>query len=286
VFIGFVLVHILQLADSTLQSGETIRLLTGLPCLALVPEVGRRALGHLKIYDYVVRRPLTPFAEQVRFLRAGVSLDVDRPQIVTVTGARAAEGKSLIAIALGRSAQLDGERVLAIECDIRQATFQHRLQGAPGPRGALQPGLSDVLRGETDWRDAVQTDPMSGMRFITAGKPGADILGLFLSGAMKQLLAEARGDYDLILLDAPPIEAMTEARVAAALADATLVCVRWRSTKAGTLLHALEVLSDAHATVIGTVLTRVDPRVHLRSGYADAGVYHRRHRAYFGGNSG
>ena len=290
VFLGLVLVHILQLADGTLQSGDNIRLLTGLPCLALVPEVGRRALGHLKVYDYGVRRPLTPFAEQVRFLRAGVSLDVDHPQIVTVTGARSAEGKSLITIALGRSAQLDGERVLAIECDIRLATFQQRLQGTAAPeanagiaarRAPAAPGLTDVLRGETGWRDAVQTDPTTGMRFITAGRPGADILGLFLSDGMKQLLAEARDDYDLILLDAPPIEAMTEARVAAALADATLVCVRWRSTKAKTLLHALEVLSDAHATVIGTVLTRVDPRVHLRSGYADAGVYHRRYKSYF-----
>jgi hypothetical protein len=59
--------------------------------------------------------------------------------------------------------------------------------------------------------------------------------------------------------------------------------VRWRSTKTKTLMHALEALRDAHATVIGTVLTRVDPRVHLRSGYADAGVYHRRYKAYFRG---
>ena len=76
---------------------------------------------------------------------------------------------------------------------------------------------------------------------------------------------------------------MTEARVAAGLADATLVCVRWRSTQGKTLLRALEILRDAHAHVIGTVLTRVDLRVHLRSGNADAGVYHRRYKAYFRG---
>jgi succinoglycan biosynthesis transport protein ExoP len=277
VFLGLILVYVLQLTDNTLHSGEQIRLITGLPCLALIPEIGKRALGHLKIYDYVVRRPLTPFAEQVRFLRAGVALDVDHPQIITVTGARVAEGKSLLTLALGRSAQLDGERVLAIECDVRQATFQHRLHGV------LTPGLTDVLRGETEWRDAVQTDAITDMQFIAAGKPGSDVLGLFLSDKMKDLLAEARQHYDLILLDAPPIEAMTEARVAASLADATLVCLRWRTTSAKTLLHALEVLADAHAMVIGTVLTRVDTRAHLRSGYADAGVYHRRYKAYFRG---
>jgi succinoglycan biosynthesis transport protein ExoP len=236
-----VLVYILQLTDSTLHSGDELRQLTGLRCLALIPEVQKKALGHIKIQDYLAHRPLTAFAEQVRSLRVGVSLDIDHPQIITVTAARPAEGKSLLTLALGRSAQLGGERVLAIECDVRQASFQHRLTG----RGA--PGLMEVLRGETEWRDALQTDPIAGMSFMTAGKPGGDVSGLFMSDGMRQMLAEVREHYDLILLDAPPIEAMTEARIAAKLADATLVCVRWRSTHAGTLEHTLEVLRDARA---------------------------------------
>ena len=280
VFLGLLLIYVLQLTDGTLHSGEELRALTHLPCLALIPEVGRRALGHLRVEDYVVRRPLTAFAEQVRSLRVGLSLDVDHPQIITVTGAAPADGKSVLTLAVGRSAALDGERVLAIECDVRQATFAYRMHGDSAPAMRV-PGLMDVLRGEADWRDAVQVDPISDMEFVVAGKPGSDVLGLFLSDEMRQVLGNAREQYDLILLDAPPIEAMTEARVAAALSDATLLCVRWRSTHSRTLIHTLEALRDAHATVIGTVLTRVDPRVHLRSGYADAGVYHRRYKAYF-----
>jgi succinoglycan biosynthesis transport protein ExoP len=280
IFLGLLLVYVLQLLDGTLHSSAEVRQITGLPCFALIPQVGRRALGHLKIHDYVARRPLTAFAEQVRSLRVGVSLDIDHPQVITVTAARPAEGKSLLTLALGRSAQLSGERVLAIECDVRHAGFQQRLNGGSAP------GLMEVLAGEVEWQDAVQTDAITGMKFITAGQPGDDVVGRFLSGRMRRLLAEARAHYDLILLDAPPVEAMTEARIAASLADATLLCVRWRSTETKTLLHAMEMLRDAHAKIIGTVLTRVDPRVHLRSGYADAGVYHRRHRAYFGGNSG
>jgi polysaccharide biosynthesis transport protein len=275
VFLGLLLVYILQLADGSVRSGDDIRVLTGLPCLALIPEVRGRALGHLKMHDYVVRRPLTAFAEQVRSLRVGVSLDVDHPQVITLTSAGPGDGKSIVTLSLGRSAQLDGDRVLAIECDVRQSTFQQRLNGGP------MPGLLDVLRGEMPWRNAVQDDQITDMKYITAGKPGSDALGLFLSERMRQLLREVRDHYDLILLDAPPVGTMTEARVAASLSDATLLCVRWRSTTSKTLLHALEVLRDAHATVIGTVLTRVDPRVHLRSGCADSAVYHRRYKAYF-----
>jgi succinoglycan biosynthesis transport protein ExoP len=251
--------------------------LTGVPCLALIPQLGKRELGHLKIHDYVVRRPLTAFAEQIRSLRAGVSLDIDHPQIIAITAARPAEGKSLLTIALGRSAQLGGERVLLIECDLRQGTFQHRLDGSPSP------GLAEVLRGDFKWREVLQSDPLTGMKFIAGGAPGADVLGLFLSEKIRRLLVEVREDFDLILLDAPPVEAMTEARVAAALADATLLCVRWRFTQRKTLMHSVEMLHDAHVKIIGTVLTRVEPRVHLRSGHADAGVYHRRYKAYFKG---
>jgi polysaccharide biosynthesis transport protein len=208
VFLGLVLVHILQLTDTTLQSGEEVRRLTRVPCLALIPQLGKRELGHLRIHDYVVRRPLTAFAQQIRSLRAGVSLDIDHPQIITVTSARPAEGKSLLTLALGRSAQLGGERVLVIECDLRQGALQHRLDGLPSP------GVADVLRGEFKWREALQDDPLSGMKFIARGNPGGDVLGLFLSDEIRQILVEAREDYDLILLDAPPVEAMTEARVA------------------------------------------------------------------------
>lgn len=281
VFLALLLVHLLELADDTVRGGDRLRFASGLPCFALLPEVRRRALGRLTVHEYVVRRPLTAFAEQVRSLRASVCLDRDRPQVITVTAARPSEGKSVLALSLGRSAQTGGERVLAIECDVRQPSFQRRLAG-----GQARAGLLDILRAEAEWRDTVQDDPVTGMGFIAAGKPGKggdDVLALFLSDEMRALLAEARDNYDLILLDAPPVEALTEARVAAALADATLLCVRWRSTPLKIVLHALEVLRDAHAKVIGTVLTRVDAREHLRSGDADGAAYHRRYKAYFRG---
>ena len=277
IFLGLLLIHGLHLTDTTLHTGGDVRSVTGIPCLASIPEAGKRALGRLTIQDYAALRPLTAFAEQIRALRAGLTLDPGHPQVVAIVAARAAEGKSVLTLALGRSAQQAGERVLAIECDARQPSFRFRLGGDAAP------GLMDALRGDADWPDTVRTDGVTGMHFIVAGKPGGDAMGLFLSDEMRQLLAEAREQYDLILLDTPPLEAMTEARIAAALADTALLCVRWRSTPTKALMHAREVLRDAHAKIIGTVLTRVDPRVHLRSGYADAGVYHRRYKAYFRG---
>jgi polysaccharide biosynthesis transport protein len=286
-FLALLIVHLLQLLDDTMQSGDTIRTTTGLSTFALIPELSRRTLGALRPHEFAARRPLTAFAEQIRALRAAVGLDADRPRIIAITAARPAEGKSVLSLSLGRSAQTGGERVLAIECDVRQPSFHARLGAGLTPQSQTpQTGLLDILRNEVEWRDTVQEDRVTGMAYITAGRAargGTDILGLFMSDTLRRVLAEVRDAYDLIVLDCPPVEAMTEARIAASLADATLVCVRWRRTQVKTLHHALRLLHDAHAKVIGAVLTRIDMHEHLRSGNADAGVYHRRYKAYFRG---
>ena len=72
VLAGLLLVYLLELADTTLRSGEAVRAAFGLPCFALLPEMSRRQLGHLSVDEYVVRKTLSPFAEQVRTLRAGL----------------------------------------------------------------------------------------------------------------------------------------------------------------------------------------------------------------------
>ena len=276
-FLGLVHAYLLHLADTTLHSGEDVRSLSNLPNFALIPEVKRRVLGHLPLEDYVVRRPLTAFAEQVRALRAGLWFGADRPRVIAITAARPSEGKTITTLALARSAALGGEKVLAIECDLRQSRFAHRLR-------AHQPaGLSEVLRGEASLDEAIEQDGVTGMAFIHAGQPSGDVLSLFMSEDMARLLAIVRGRYDIVLLDAPPVQAITEARVIAAIADATVLCVRWRSTPRAVMRHALDLLEDANANVVGTVLTRIDPRTHMRSGFADAEVYHRRYRQYYQG---
>jgi len=76
---------------------------------------------------------------------------------------------------------------------------------------------------------------------------------------------------------------MTDTRIIAGIADATLMCLRWRVTPLGVAEHALALLNEAGANVVGVALTRVDAHVHLRSGSADAEVYHPRYGGYFRG---
>jgi capsular exopolysaccharide synthesis family protein len=269
---GLLMVYLLELADTTLRSGEAIRAAFGLPCFALLPELSRRRLGHLSVDEFAARKPLSPFAEQVRTLRAGLWMGAERPRVIAVTAARADEGKTTVALALARSAASSGEHVLVMECDLRRPTFALRL------RATAPQGLADCLRNTLTASEAIRTDSVSGMDVMQAGRVGIDLPDRFLSDTMARMLSELRLKYDLILLDSPPVQAIAEARILAGIADATLLCVRWCATPRPVVQHTLELLEEAHAHVVGCALTRVDARAHVRSGYADADVYHRRRR--------
>lgn len=273
VMAGLLLVYLLELADTTLHSGEAVRAALGLPCFALLPELRWERSGYVGSDDYMARKPLSAFAEQVRSLRAGLLAGPQaHARVVAVTAARAAEGKTAVSLALARSAALGGERVLVMECDLRRPTFAEQLH-ASAPTG-----LADCLRNRLPPREAIRTDPTSALDVMQAGRIGTDLPDLFLADAMSRILADLRPDYDLIVLDSPPVQAIAEARILAGIADATLLCVRWCVTPEPVVRHTLDLLEEAHAHVVGCVLTRVNTRAHLRSGYADADVYHRRRR--------
>jgi succinoglycan biosynthesis transport protein ExoP len=275
VLFGLLLVWFLEQADSTMRSGEDIRASLGLPCLALVPMLRRGILGRHRVEDYVARKPLSPFSESMRTLRAALWLGSDPPRVVVITAARPGEGKTTTALALARSAAMNGERVLLVDCDIRLPSVGKllRAEGAPG--------VTDLLLGQAEYERIVRRDHLTGLDYIPAGAAEVHSLGLFMSEAMAALLERVRRDYDLVVLDAPPALAMADARVVARLADATLLCVKWRDTPRSVVRNSLALLEDAKARIIGAALTQVDAKTHRRSGYADSEFYHPRYSGYF-----
>jgi capsular exopolysaccharide synthesis family protein len=275
ILFGLLVVWVLEQADSTIRSGDELRSALGLPCFALIPTLRKGILGRHRAEDYVVRKPLSPYSEAIRTLRAALWLGADPPRIVLVTAARPGEGKTTTSISLARSAAMNGERALLIDCDVRQPGVGRvfRAEGAPG--------VTDLLLGQATLEDILRRDHLTSLDYIPAGAAEIHSLGLFMSEAMVALLERVRRDYDLIVLDAPPALAMADARVVARLADATLLCVRWRDTPRSVVRNSLGLLEEARARVVGAALTRVDAKVHRRSGYADSEVYHPRYGGYF-----
>jgi len=198
-----------------------------------------------------------------------------QPKVIAVTAARPDEGKTTTTLALARSAAMNGERVVVLDCDLRQPGLGRLLDSE------TLLGLTDHLQGRAGLEQILRRDKLTSLEFIPAGGADTPGQGLFMSAAMEQLLVRLRETHDLILLDAPPAAAMTDARIIARLADTTLFCVRWHHTPRSVVCHAVELLGEAQAKLVGVVLTRVDVKIHARSGFADAEVYHPRYGGYF-----
>lgn len=265
---GLLLAALRDALDTSLHSGSEIRTLTGLSCFALLPETSAP-------YQAALEAPFSLYAEQLRALRTGLGLTGGPCKIIAITAARPGEGKTTLSIALARSLAAAGLRVLAIDGDIRQPSFDP-LFGTSGAKG-----LTDYLAGMATHEEVIIQDTLTGAKIIPSGTQAKAALSLFLSPALPNFLEQLREDYDVILIDAPPAFALAEGRVLARLADCALLCIRWNQTPRRILRAAITLLDEAGVTIAGTALTRVNPVAHQKSGYADAEMYHPRYGGYF-----
>jgi capsular exopolysaccharide synthesis family protein len=267
--LGLLLAGLLEALDTSFRSGADIRAETGLTCLALVPETPRPM-------NAPIDAPFSLFAEQMRALRTGLEFS-GAARVVAITAARPGEGKTTLAIALGRALAASGLRVVAIDGDIRQPSFDPVFSSG----GAV--GLTDHLAGLATMEEILQRDTLTPLQVIDGGTQGRDALSLFLSPALPELLDTLRTGHDVILLDVPPVFALAEARVLARVADATLLCIRWADTPRRVVRAAVTMLQEANVKLTGAVLTRVNAAKHGSSGFPDAEMYQPRYGGYFRG---
>jgi capsular exopolysaccharide synthesis family protein len=265
---GLLLAGLANAMDTTLRSGEDIRALFGLSCFALLPET--RDPQHAGL-----SAPFSLYAEQLRALRAGLRLVPGECRIIVLTAARPGEGKTTLTVALARALAAAGLRVLAIDGDIRQPSFD------PIFCAGGAPGITDILAGLAPFTTTLLHDSLSPLHLLPAGTQAKAALSLFLSPALPDFLDTLREAYDVVLIDAPPAYALAEGRVLACLADSALLCIRWGQTPRRVVRGAITLLRESGVTLVGAALTRVDAAKHGKSGYADAEMYQPRYGGYF-----
>jgi uncharacterized protein involved in exopolysaccharide biosynthesis/Mrp family chromosome partitioning ATPase len=219
------------------------------PVMGVLPAVPRwRPAPELQ----VSRFNRTPFGDAIQ--RTGAALRLPRAplraRVIMITSANARVGKTSFCTALARFLAMSDRRVLVIDADFRR------------PRLAKSFGLveradtQNVIHGTLNLAEGVQTDPRSGAHVLTAvPEPGA--LHSHLQGpGWDALIDRAREQYDVVILDTPPVMAASDAGVIGACADMNLFLVRWgRSTRSG-IAGAIRFLNLCGLTVDGVVLTR------------------------------
>lgn len=276
--LGLLLVYLAELLDQTFRSGDDVESVLGLPCLSIIPKLSRS--GKLvSPYDSVLNSPMSAFAEAFRSLRATLWLGGEEVRAtcksVAIMSSRPGEGKTVAAISLARVAAAAGERVILIDCDVRQPSVGKALKAPPDA------GLVDILMGKAALDQAIRRDTGSSMDYLVIGTKTSNSAQLLMSGAMASLVQSLRADYDLVVLDAPPILALSDARILATVVDAVVYCVLWRETSRSAVTSGVRILRSVGANVIGAVLTQVNLTTHARAGFTDSELYSRKYTGYY-----
>lgn len=230
---------------------EQVESMLGLPLLALVPTIRPGAMRRPN-----KTRPALAFTASLDRLRGQMRvLDEDQPKIVMVTSALPREGKSVFSAELGRNMAAAGWRVLLLECDFLCPSLARQF-GLP-----IGPGLCEILAGGLiGERDSLVHEPEPRLHVVVAGQVIGDSQELLASKRMGGLLTAVRAEYDLVILDTPPVLPAADALVLARQADATVAVVRWETTPRHAAIDALRLLRATGAQLMGMVMTGVDMR--------------------------
>ena len=259
-----------EVLQTGLRSAEELERITGLTVMGQLPMV--RVRSRMALLDYLSAKPTSRLAEAFRDLRTSVMLsNLDRPpKVILSTSSVPGEGKTTQSMALAQNlGALDGKSVLLVECDIRRRTFSKRLDFGD------EFGLLAVLSGAAELGDVVQRDPehLPGVDVLVGDRGKANPVDVFSSAAFARFLQDMRGRYDAVILDAPPVLAVPDARVIAQESDAVLYAVKWNATPRSAVREGLRLLATVNVRVAGLVLTQIDVKGMERYGYGGYGRY-------------
>lgn len=195
-------------------------------------------------------------AEAYKLLRTNIMFalpDEKKCRIIGVTSSCSGEGKSTTSLNLANMLAEAGEWVLLVEADMRLPTVSRRL----GIKNA--PGLSNLLVGLSDGRDVIQSSGLhERMRVLTSGDIPPNPSELLGSKQMQDLLKDYSNDFDFIVLDLPPVTAVSDALVISKLADGMVMVVRQNYASRRMLGDAMRQLQYVQAKVLGFVMTHSD----------------------------
>jgi polysaccharide biosynthesis transport protein len=275
-FLGLMLALSLEMLDRGFRSLEQIERQMGAPPLGLVPAIKGLAKRRRGPDAHILEKPASAYAEAIRSLYIGLLLSAGDPppKTLLVASALPREGKTSIALSLVRMLATTGHSVVLVDCDLRRPTA-HRTFGVHS-----HPGLIEVLLGKVCVEEVLATDPRSGALFVPPGERVPNAAELFGSPQMKHFLARLAARHDLVILDSPPVLAVSDARVLARMVDMTLFLVRWVVTRRERVIAGWRQLVEAGGKV-AVALTLVDVRRHAQYGYSDSGAYYGQIKKYY-----
>jgi capsular exopolysaccharide synthesis family protein len=263
-----------EYGDDRIKNPDELKKSLGLPFLGMVPA----------LFDKTITTPLITggapslFSESFRSIRTNVlfSSADEGPRLVVVTSSAPGEGKTAVSTNLSLALAQAGHRVLLIDADMRKPRV-HEVFSHP-----LGPGLSNLLVGDKQVSEAIHESPQQGLWLMPAGTYPPNPAELLGSKKFRDLTVFLQQYFDWVIIDTPPVMAVTDASIAANLAHGVLFVVGAEMTSRRVAQRAVEQLEMSQAKFLGAVLNRVDLE---HNAYYYSRYYRPEYGAYYGAGS-
>lgn len=257
VSVGFAFV--IDFFDVTFKTSGELRDLLNLPVLGQIPSTEIDADQKIKVITQINPRSIP--AEAYAALRTNIQFLNHNKQVrkILITSANPKEGKSTIASNIAVSLAHAGNKVILVDCDLRRPSIDSFFGTDHGAKG-----LTNYLSGVAKLNEIMTTQEGSGLNVITSGPIPPNPSELLNTEKMKELIEKLEKASDYLIIDSPPILAVTDAAILSPSADAVLLVVSSKSTSRQSALHARTALGDVHANVVGVIFNNVDSK---KAGY-------------------
>jgi capsular exopolysaccharide synthesis family protein len=276
---GVGLAYLADVADRTFHSPDEVRTTLRLPIMTTIPSfVGRKsksltgADGQVSKVDPLLvafHRPDSFEAETFRNLRTALYFSTygRRRKVIQVSSPSAGDGKTTMAANLAVSMAQSGKKVLLIDADFRRAKM-HKLFGIE-----VQVGLAQVLTDELELDDTVQATEVANLWLLPTGPHPTNPSELLSSRKFEDLVAVVREKYDFVIIDTPPILAVSDAAVVAPRMDGVLLTLRITKNGRPQAVRARQILSVLGVHVLGIVVNGLNPDRNYGYGYSGRYYY-------------
>jgi capsular exopolysaccharide synthesis family protein len=238
--------------DQRIVSSDEVRLRLSIPLLGAVPRLsGRRSVIDAALTVHA--DPHSRFAEAYRAIRTAVFFGTSgsNGKTVLVTSPQPADGKTTSVASLAIATAQAGQRTLLIDADLRNPT-QHRVFGSDN-----RVGLSTLLVGTASIKTAIMPTGIDNLDLLSSGPMPSNPSEMLSGRGFAALLEELAGRYDYIVIDSPPALTVTDAGILGAMADMTILVLRWNKSTQKDAREARDALLGVGARIFGAVINDV-----------------------------
>lgn len=272
VIAGFVAVLLLELLDISVRSQSDIEEKALMPFLGAVPKFPKlHPYSHRNAYRFILENPRSPVAECIRTLTTTLQflLKSDKSHVLLITSAQPLEGKTMTSINIAITLALSGKRVALLEADMRRPTIYKALKIQE------EKGLSAIAGGTANLKEVLKPTEVPGLQLIPCGTIPKNPAELFQTEGFVKLLDNLKSQFDAIIIDSPPVTAVTDALIIAQHVHGVIVIARASKTPLPSLIRTRELLEGVNAPILGVVLNDMTEN---RSSYGGYYYYHKAYR--------